>query len=263
MVISFVKYWAKCRCVYGKAFGFLGGISWALMVVYYLQSNLDSFQHELELDNNASRFKSLVTGFFKFYSKFNWSEPISIIDVAFVSEKTNKYQQKSPMMILQTVYPYHNTSKNVNEKARKVIKTEIERAWKLFEHKCNETNFCETGENVCKIIELNDLPEKRIGFKIDFKHRNDLNHIFVLVKAKVQGLITNLQRVNIKTDFRPFTSLLNLESSPNCSYFYIGIYDYSSFNEIENQMIIDYCNNFIRAIKIMSYCSDYDIKLYI
>ena len=39
ILLSFVKYWAKARQIYGKAYGFLGGISWSIMVVYFLKKS--------------------------------------------------------------------------------------------------------------------------------------------------------------------------------------------------------------------------------
>lgn len=127
-MVSFVKHWAKTRCIYGKAFGYIGGISWSILVAYYLQKNAS--RHELAIKNDDERFVALIRGFFKFYSSFNWSShPISLVDVEFVARETRRYQHgAAPMMIHQTVYPYHNTSKNVNEKSRRIIKNEIQRA---------------------------------------------------------------------------------------------------------------------------------------
>lgn len=85
--------------------------------------------HELKLDNSNARFVSLVKGFFEFYAKFDWANtPVSLIDVNFVAKETGRYQHTSPIMIHQSVYPYHNTSRNVNEKSRRLIRNELTRA---------------------------------------------------------------------------------------------------------------------------------------
>ncbi len=130
-MVSFVKYWAKCRCIYGKAFGYLGGISWSILVAYYLRSysNSNDETSQSQVDNSSTRLAKLVCNFFAFYARFNWSsQPVSLVSVEHVCKQTGSYQQQSPMMIHQTVYPYHNTSKNVKEKARRLIKQELERA---------------------------------------------------------------------------------------------------------------------------------------
>lgn len=128
VVTSFVRFWAKSRCLYGKAFGYLGGISWSILVAYFLKSS-SSFAHELELANTDSRFARLVSGFFEFYSKFEWSRtPVSLVDVAIVARESGRYQQTSPMMIHQCVFPFHNTSRNVNDKSRRLIRNELVRA---------------------------------------------------------------------------------------------------------------------------------------
>ena len=123
-------------------------------------------------------------------------------------------------------------------------------------------NFYQVADMVCKKVEKSDLPENRIGFRITYSSRDDLNHVFVLIKAKTQGLITSLLRINGKTDFRAFTSLFDDESSDkSCCYFYIGIYDSAYFNSSEKQLLLDLCNNFISSVKSLTYCSNYDIVL--
>lgn len=135
----------------------------------------------------------------------------------------------------------------------------------MFREDIGTSNIYQQLESVCKKIETSDLPDKKIGFKIKFNDHNDLNHIFVLIKAKAQGLVTNLLRINSKADFRPFTHLFESndylsEKWSHCNWFYISVNNDSNFSSSERQLLIDYCQSFINSIRSLSHCSDYEIK---
>ena len=119
-------------------------------------------------------------------------------------------------------------------------------------------------ESVCKQIETCDLPDKKIGFRIEFNKNNDLNHIFVLIKAKAQGLVTNLLRLNSKADFRAFTHLFESNNYlsgkwSHCVWFYISVNNDTNFSSSEKQILVDYCQSFIKSIRSLSHCFDYEI----
>ena len=66
--LKIVKLWAKRRGISGNILGYLGGISWAILVskICQLFPNLDSL--------------TTVDIFFKVYSLWNWQNYISIDD---------------------------------------------------------------------------------------------------------------------------------------------------------------------------------------
>lgn len=122
-----------------------------------------------------------------------------------------------------------------------------------------ENTTQQTYQTVCKMLESKDLPEKRICFRIEYQNKDDLGHLFTLMKAKVQGLITGLLRINSKADFRLYTSLF--DSTESSCRFYIGINDDLHLSTTERQILIDSCNQFIATVKSMSYCANYDLIL--
>mgnify|MGYP005988655227 CR=1 FL=1 len=63
---KFIRNWAKSRQIYGSKYGFLNGISWALLVM------------NLFLKNKYRETDDFVHDFFKYYSMYNWSVPINI-----------------------------------------------------------------------------------------------------------------------------------------------------------------------------------------
>ena len=234
VLISFVKYWAKCRNIYGKANAYLGGISWSIMVIFFLQNSIKSFTHKLELDNSSARFTSLVQEFFTFYSKWNWHNAISLIRVDFVLNVANKYLHKSPMTILQSVFPYHNTSKNVSEQYKKIIYDEIERGCAIFHS--GSSSVYKTCEMVCQEIAMNDMSSNILAFKLEYNLPDDLTHLLTLVKAKMQGLITSIQR-ECKHDIRVYPNLFEDAGETmnkrfkHRAHFYIDLIDNVNLNE--------------------------------
>ncbi|CAF0847328.1 unnamed protein product [Brachionus calyciflorus] len=260
IVLSFVKYWAKCRGIYGKAFGYLGGISWSLMVVVFLRRNFSLFVHELELDMSSERLEKILFEFFKFYSEWNWNRAVSILDIEYVGEILEKNEQKSPMMILQTVYPYHNTTKGVGEKNKKLIVKEIKRCYEILKSSNDYELACDC---------LFDEPTNKIEFQIGFNNSNDSNHLFTLFKAKILGLVTSLEKTLPKINFRPMIEFNDSDNSENFTenfnftkkyLIYMYGLDKNGLNSLDNNFINECCSGFISSIRNLSHANEYDIK---
>uniref|UniRef100_A0A672IWN6 polynucleotide adenylyltransferase n=1 Tax=Salarias fasciatus TaxID=181472 RepID=A0A672IWN6_SALFA len=65
-VLRVIKVWAKKRQIYSNRLGFLGGISWAILVARVCQ-----------LYPNAT-VAALVTHFFRLYSTWDWNNPVRL-----------------------------------------------------------------------------------------------------------------------------------------------------------------------------------------
>jgi poly(A) polymerase Pap1 len=253
VILSFVKYWAEKRNIYAKAFGFLSGISWSIMVAYFLQKNGLNYEFELEMDLSSKRFSSLLVEFFKFYASFSWLEPVSLIQNLPIPET------RTPMMILQSVYPYHNTSKIVDDYRKKLIIKELKRAHEML------TNEPFNYDSLCESPTINSFASKScLRFEIRFTHQEDLIHISNLIKAKVLGLITNIERSVNNLHVRVYPNLFDYETSElseKRKLFLVELIESENLNESQKQMIYDYGMNFIRSIKSMSYTCYYEIFL--
>ena len=267
VLVSFVKYWAKSRGVYGKAYGYMGGISWSLMIAYYLRKNgSKSYVHVLHIENDAQRFARILADFFKFYAAWNWLDPISLIDVEFVHQVAKDYIQKSPIMVLQTVFPYQNTTKNVSEPYKNIIIEEIKRAAQILASSSSDSYS--VYESLCAKIDLRDVTQHaHLAFKIEYNHEDDLNHLNTLVKAKCQKLVTNVQRLCTSVDVRVYPCLfLDENKTPQssfkrCAYFLIDLFEKETFDWNKKSKIADFCHEFIDGIKGLSHVSDYSITL--
>jgi hypothetical protein len=66
-VLRLVKKWAKARGVYGKALGYFGGISWALLTAAACQ----------RLPYNAAP-EAILQNFFVLWSTWPWPQPVAL-----------------------------------------------------------------------------------------------------------------------------------------------------------------------------------------
>ncbi|KAM3131565.1 hypothetical protein pb186bvf_016349 [Paramecium bursaria] len=125
--LKIVKLWAKRRGISGNILGYLGGISWAILVskICQLFPNLDSL--------------TTVDIFFKVYSLWNWQNYISIDD----SDQENKFSQLcwkdeqnerkqfELMKIITPAYPYINSSYKVRDITFRTMMDEFRRGAEL------------------------------------------------------------------------------------------------------------------------------------
>ncbi|KAH0464513.1 hypothetical protein IEQ34_007299 [Dendrobium chrysotoxum] len=128
-----IKLWAKTRGVYSNVIGFLGGISWALLVARVCQ-----------LYPNASP-SMLVTRFFRVYSQWCWPNPVmlcSIVDDKLGFTVWDPYKNCNDrthlMPIITPVYPSMNSSYNVSKSTLRVMNEQFQ-----------------FGNRICEKIDLN------------------------------------------------------------------------------------------------------------
>ena len=259
MLIAFVKFWANARQIYGKAFGFMGGISWSILVAYFLQRDQREKIHH-KLDTSSSRFGALVKRFFEFSAKKKLSEPISLVNVKFVADLCKSFHKKRPVMIFQTVFPYHNTTNNMSETGKQVVNLEFERAWDIIKQSEQIKAEYQIYETLCKKLDHSEFKLK-LCFKISFNNKNDLSHIFTVLKAKILGMITTLERNVHNVEFRAFTDLLdNKTASNSCFYFIAARHSRSSeLTEKQKQIISEAATVVISSVKSISLASDFSI----
>mmetsp|Transcript_6730 Transcript_6730/g.12457 ORF Transcript_6730/g.12457 Transcript_6730/m.12457 type:complete len:565 (+) Transcript_6730:51-1745(+) len=139
--LRFIKRWAKKRAVYSNKFGFLGGISWAILTAKICQ---------LFPNQTASR---ILVWFFMFFDRWKWPSPIKLTDIVQlpnlnleVWDPQTAHKQLAP--IITPAYPAMNSTYNINKSTLKVLKSEFKRGRDLTEKLLNPKN---TDEEIAKI----------------------------------------------------------------------------------------------------------------
>ena len=180
--LRMIKLWAKNRGIYSNAMGYLGGVSWAILVARTCQ-----------LYPNASA-STIVHKFFRVFTQWEWPKPImlkifeeNILKMAVWDARLNEQDAMHKMPIITPAYPEQNTTFNVRKSTLSVMQEEFERAQKI-----------------CMLISLNktewDVLFEPVNFFSKYKH-----YIIVQVEADTeqdllewQGLLESLIRFLIE-----------------------------------------------------------------
>ncbi|MCO5549237.1 hypothetical protein L7F22_002704 [Adiantum nelumboides] len=111
-----IRLWARRRGIYSNVTGFLGGISWALLVARICQ-----------LYPNAIP-SMLVSRFFRVYTQWKWSNPVMLckikegsLHLAVWDARKNSKDRTHVMPIITPSYPCMNSSYNVSLSTFKVL----------------------------------------------------------------------------------------------------------------------------------------------
>ncbi|CAI9566423.1 unnamed protein product, partial [Staurois parvus] len=181
-----VKLWAKKRGIYSNILGFLGGVSWAMLVARTCQ-----------LYPNAAA-STLVHKFFLVFSKWEWPNPVllkhpeeSNLNLPVWDPRVNPADRYHLMPIITPAYPQQNSTFNTSTSTRAVMMEE-------FRHGLAVTYEILQGK--ADWMKLFDPP----NFFQKYKHyivliattASEEHHLewFGLVESKIRVLVGNLER---------------------------------------------------------------------
>ncbi|QRN99832.1 DUF504 domain-containing protein [Archangium violaceum] len=115
-VLRAVKAWAKARGVYSHALGYLGGLSWAVLVAWACT----------RAPREASRSDSgLLAHFFETFASWPWPRPVTL------TPETARYQLgnlRDIMPVVAPTLPPRNSARNVSRSTLRVLGDELARA---------------------------------------------------------------------------------------------------------------------------------------
>eukprot|EP00301_Raphidiophrys_heterophryoidea_P003698 c11658_g3_i2.p1 GENE.c11658_g3_i2~~c11658_g3_i2.p1 ORF type:complete len:429 (-),score=69.57 c11658_g3_i2:621-1868(-) len=120
-----VKLWAERRGIYSNKVGYLGGVSWAILVAFVSQ-----------LYPNASPHTLLIK-FFKTYTEWKWQDKLPVmlnqieqddVERAVWNPKKNRTDRQHLMPIITPAFPAQNSTHNVSATTLVVLKEEFKRA---------------------------------------------------------------------------------------------------------------------------------------
>ena len=124
LALRCIKLWAKNRGIYSNVLGYLGGVTWAMLVA------------RICIDNPNMPVCKLLHQFFKFYAEFKWgpSNPVLLCPLQERDSVTFQMDDKlfykwdnAKMPIITPSFPNANSSYNIQDSTKEVILTEFEK----------------------------------------------------------------------------------------------------------------------------------------
>ena len=212
-----IKLWAKKHGIYSNVLGYLGGVSWAMLVARVCQ-----------LYPNAAA-ATLVQKFFLVFLKWQWPQPVLLKKPEEASfghpvwdPRTNVADRYHLMPIITPAYPQQNSTFNVSKSTLEVMKKEFELSLGI----CDEI-----WSGKAKWDKLFETP----NFFAKYKHfivleasaasEEDQLEWYGLVESKVRHLVGNLEREAIELAHvwpKTYPSLKEGKEK-TCCYWFVGL----------------------------------------
>lgn len=214
-----IKLWAKRHGIYSNVLGYLGGVSWAMLVARVCQ---------LYPNSDAA---TLVQKFFLVFLKWQWPQPVLLKrpeeaglgwDRLVWDPRRNVSDRFHLMPIITPAYPQQNSTFNVSHSTLEVMKKEFEVSLAT----CEEIWLGRAGWE-----KLFETP----NFFVKYKHfivleasansEEDQLEWYGLVESKVRHLVGNLEREAIDLAHVWPKTYPSLEPGreTSCCYWFIGL----------------------------------------
>ncbi|XP_030626450.1 poly(A) polymerase gamma isoform X2 [Chanos chanos] len=186
LTLRAIKLWAKRRGIYSNMLGFLGGVSWAMLVARTCQ-----------LYPNAVA-ATLVHKFFLVFSKWEWPNPVllkqpeeSNLNLPVWDPRVNPSDRYHLMPIITPAYPQQNSTYNVSTSTRTIMNEE-------FKHGLTVTDEILQGKaEWSKLFEPPNFFQKYKHYIVlTASALTEENHLewIGLVESKIRVLVGNLER---------------------------------------------------------------------
>ncbi|XP_014381350.1 poly(A) polymerase gamma isoform X2 [Alligator sinensis] len=186
LTLRAIKLWAKRRGIYSNVLGFLGGVSWAMLVARTCQ-----------LYPNALA-STLVNKFFLVFSKWEWPNPVllkqpedSNLNLPVWDPRVNPSDRYHLMPVITPAYPQQNSTYNVSTSTRAVMEEE-------FKHGLAVTNEILQGKSDWpKLLEPPNFFQKYKHYIVLTASASTEEHHLEwvgLVESKIRVLVGNLER---------------------------------------------------------------------
>ncbi|NXG22113.1 PAPOG polymerase, partial [Grallaria varia] len=186
LTLRAIKLWAKRRGVYSNIMGFLGGVSWAMLVARICQ-----------LYPNALS-STLVNKFFLIFSKWDWPKPVllkrleeSFLNLPVWDPRVNPSDRYHVMPIITPAYPQQNSTYNVSTSTRAVMIEEFQRGVEVTDE------ILKGKSDWSKLFEpLNFFQKYKHYIVLTASASTEDHHLnwIGLVESKIRVLVGNLER---------------------------------------------------------------------
>ncbi|NXX55684.1 PAPOG polymerase, partial [Scopus umbretta] len=186
LALRAVKLWAKRRGLYSNMLGFLGGVSWAMLVARTCQ-----------LYPNALA-STLVNKFFLIFSRWEWPNPVllkqpeeSELNLPVWDPRVNPSDRYHVMPIITPAYPQQNSTYNVSMSTRTVIVEELKRGLVV------SNEILQGKSDWSKLFEpMNFFQKYKHYIVLTASAFNEEHHLkwIGLVESKIRVLVGSLER---------------------------------------------------------------------
>ncbi|KAM6432580.1 poly(A) polymerase gamma-like [Rhynochetos jubatus] len=186
LALRAIKLWAKRRGIYSNMLGFLGGVSWAMLVARTCQ-----------LYPNALA-STLVEKFFLIFSKWQWPLPVllkkpeeSNLNLPVWDPRVNPSDRCHVMPIITPAYPQQNSTCNVSASTRAIITEEFKRGLAVT------AEILQGKSEWSKLFEAQDFFQQYKHFIVLTASASTEEHHLKwtgLVESKIRVLVANLER---------------------------------------------------------------------
>ncbi|KAM7451288.1 hypothetical protein ABFA07_000976 [Porites harrisoni] len=220
LTLRAVKLWAKKRGIYSNVLGFLGGVSWAMLVARTCQLYPKAVA------------ATLLQKFFLVFSKWEWPNPVLLKNIAIPSEKlnfpvwdprSNPADRYHLMPIITPAYPQQNSTFNVSHSTRTIMKEEFDIGLKVtsdaligkstWDVLFQQPNFFSKYKHYIVLSALSNCEEDHLEW-------------IGLVESKIRILISNLENTQyvLLAHVQPksFPALVPDKAAPTTRWF-IGL----------------------------------------
>ncbi|XP_013401356.1 poly(A) polymerase type 3 [Lingula anatina] len=188
LALRTIKLWAKKKGIYSNSLGFLGGVSWAMLVARACQ-----------LYPCASA-AVLVHKFFLVFSKWEWPKPVLLkhpdepktgLSFPVWDPRVNLSDRFHLMPIITPAYPQQNSTFNVTVSTRTIMMKEFEEGLNLV------TLIFDSKAEWGQLFEPSNFYQKYKHYLVLIaKAGNEAHHLewYGLVESKIRILVQNLER---------------------------------------------------------------------
>ncbi|KAH9391600.1 hypothetical protein TYRP_022780 [Tyrophagus putrescentiae] len=183
LALRAVKFWAKRRGIYSNAMGYLGGVSWAMLVARTCQ-----------LYPNAAA-STILQKFFLVFRQWPWPKPVLLrhnsednaaLGFPVWDPRENSSDRFHLMPIITPSYPQQNSTFNVTNSTKEIMKEE-------FNHASCIMDAIITGKSPWSAL------FEPVAFFTKYRHyiaiiAADVDAWVGLVESKIRILVQNLER---------------------------------------------------------------------
>jgi poly(A) polymerase len=235
MTLRAIKKWAKSRGIYSNVMGFLGGISWGLLVARVCQ---------LYPKSSAS---ILVNRFFRVFSAWKWPSPVILNAVDeggplarnVWNPKVNFADKMHLLPIITPAYPAQNSTYNVSESTKKIIIEEIQRGKEI----CDQIEA--DVKSWSELFEPFNLWDKyKVFLRIDClaETEPEFNKWLGFLESKVRIMIRKLEQTPGVLYAHPHPEPIKYTDAKYkfASVFFIGLAFDPQYTSVNNKQVSEY-----------------------